>query len=242
MKVIGVIPARWGSTRFEAKVLAAIAGKPMIQHVWERAQESKLLTELIIACDDERIKLIAEQFGAKVVMTSVDHKSGTDRISEAIKTLKGDIVINIQGDEPLIHHSVIDDLANVLLNDQACLMATVVKLIEKKEDIDNPNVVKAVLDADRHALYFSRSPIPYNRKKDENIKYYKHLGLYAYRRDFLFKFIGLPKSSLEDAEQLEQLRVLEAGYKIKTVETNIETIGVDTREDLTRVEKFLSQK
>ncbi len=239
MKIIGVIPARLGSTRLQGKVLIEIAGKPMIAHVWERAKQSKLLSDLIIACDDEKVLKAVKKFGGKAVLTSIDHPSGSDRIAEVIRDLDVDIVINIQGDEPLIHHSVIDNLANALLKDPATPMATVIKVLEKKEDLENPNVVKVVIDEHKNALYFSRAAIPFNREHKKDVTYYKHLGIYAYRKDFLFVFKNLPKSKLEKAEGLEQLRVLEAGYKIKTVETDIETIGVDTAEDLKKVEKLL---
>ena len=241
MTTIGVIPARLGSTRFPGKVLADIAGKSMIQHVWDGAKKSKLLDDLIIACDDEKILKVAKSFGAKAVLTSGDHSSGSDRIAEAVENLDVDIIVNIQADEPFIQPSVIDHLVEVLKSDASSVMATVVKIIENPEDCQNPNVVKVVLDDQKNALYFSRSLIPYNRGK-EKIAYYKHLGIYAYRKDFLFKFKNLPKSNLEKIEQLEQLRVLEAGYKIKTVLTDVDSIGVDTPEDLERVKSFLKGK
>ncbi len=237
MKIIGVIPARWGSTRFEGKVLAEIHGKPMLQHVFERAKKSRALNDVIIACDDERILKAANAFGAKAVMTSPKHPSGTDRIAEAVRSLKVDIVVNIQGDEPLIQPKVINDLVKALQKDKSCVMATTIKAVTDESDLNNPNVVKAVVDKNNVALYFSRSCIPFNRGAQawKNVKYYKHLGLYAYRKSFLMKFMDLPKSALETAERLEQLRVLEAGYKIKTIETTVDTIGVDTPEDLVRV-------
>jgi 3-deoxy-manno-octulosonate cytidylyltransferase (CMP-KDO synthetase) len=240
MKIIGVIPARWASTRFEGKVLAPINGKPMIQHVWERSQKSELLNDLVIACDDDRVVVAAEQFGAKTVLTSKEHASGTDRIAEAIESMEGDIIINIQGDEPLIDHAVIDALAATLVEDSSCSMGTAIKVVTTKKELKDPNVVKVVVDGEMNALYFSRSVIPYNRDDSDEAIYYKHLGIYAYRRDFLLSYKMLPKSNLEKCEQLEQLRVLEFGYKIKTVVTDIDTIGVDTPEDLGRVEKLLS--
>jgi 3-deoxy-manno-octulosonate cytidylyltransferase (CMP-KDO synthetase) len=242
MKTVGIIPARYGSTRLEAKVLADIAGKPMIRHVWERASQSRLLDELVIACDDERILKKAESFGAKALLTAKTHASGSDRIAEAVGIMKlasDDIVVNIQGDEPMIDASVIDALAQALADDEACSMATVVKVIDNPQDIQNPNIVKAVLDNNGYALYFSRAAIPCDRERKQKVTYYKHLGLYAYRKDFLLTFTKMPKSPLEEAEQLEQLRVLEAGYKIKTVETDVETIAVDTQEDLRRVAALL---
>jgi 3-deoxy-manno-octulosonate cytidylyltransferase (CMP-KDO synthetase) len=242
MKIIGVIPARWASTRFEGKVLAKINGKPMIQHVWERSKQSRLLNDVIIACDDERVLKATNQFGARAVLTSKDHPSGSDRIAEAVADLDADIVINIQGDEPLIHYSVIDNLTKALVDDETCSMATVIKRIDNKEELEDPNIVKVVTDQEKNALYFSRSVIPYDRegKGIQEAPYYKHLGIYAYRKEFLFIFKNLPNSPLEKAEQLEQLRALEAGFKIKTVVTDIETIGVDTPADLSRVEVLLS--
>lgn len=238
MKIIGVIPARWASTRFQGKVLAEIHGKPMLQHVWERAQQSRHLNDLLIACDDEKVLKTAKQFKAKAVLTSKDHPSGTDRIAEAVQNLQADIIVNIQADEPLIHPSMIDDLAQALMEDSSCGMATVIKRIDNEKDLNNPNVVKVVIDQKGYALYFSRLAIPYNRENKNflGIEYYKHLGIYAYRKDFLFTFKNLPKSKLEEVEQLEQLRALEAGYKIKTVKTDRDTIGVDTPEDLKKVE------
>jgi 3-deoxy-manno-octulosonate cytidylyltransferase (CMP-KDO synthetase) len=241
MKIVGIIPARLGSTRLKAKVLMPIAGKPMIQHVWERSKKSQKLHDLIIACDDEEILKVASSFKAKAVLTRKDHPSGTDRIAEAVAPLDVDVVINIQGDEPLIHPSIIDDLAEVFMKDQDCPMATVIKPIQAKEELDNPNIVKVVIDNQNNAIYFSRAAIPYNRdqKPFNDLKFYKHLGIYGYRKSFLMKFKDLKKSYLEQVEQLEQLRALEAGFKIKTVVTTHETISVDTKEDLARVEAAL---
>ena len=213
----------------------------MLQHVWERARKSKLLGSVLIACDDERIMKAAEEFGAKAVMTSKKHISGTDRIAEAVGPLAVKVVVNIQADEPLVSPKVIDHLVQAIVDDKNCMMATAVKAIETRDELENPNVVKVVIDQNRDALYFSRSVIPFNRDKQkfDDINYYKHLGLYAYRKEFLLKFKDLPKSHLESVEKLEQLRVLESGYKIKTIETNIDTIGVDTPEDLKKVESLL---
>lgn len=238
MKIIGVIPARWGSTRFEGKMLAKLAGKPMIQHVWERAKSAVELDDLLIACDDDRILSAAKQFGAKAVLTSREHPSGTDRIAEAVEKLDVDIVINIQGDEPMIQPKVIDELCRAIKGDPSCVMATVIKKADRLEDLTNPNVVKVVIDEHKNALYFSRATIPFNRDR-QAVVYYKHLGLYAYRKEFLLAFRQWPKSTLEKAEQLEQLRVVEKGYKIKTVLTDAETIGVDTPQDLAYVETLL---
>jgi 3-deoxy-manno-octulosonate cytidylyltransferase (CMP-KDO synthetase) len=237
MEVMGVIPARFASSRFAGKILTDLLGKPLIQYVWERAKEAFLLNDLIIACDDERVKQACEGFGAKVTMTSRAHTCGTDRIAEVINPLDARIVINIQADEPLIHPTMIDSLAQCLLDDSSISMATLMKEINNSAEINDSNVVKVVVDKDNFALYFSRAPIPY-RREGEGI-YYKHLGLYAYTKDFLFVYKNLPVSRLEKQEKLEQLRVLEAGFRIKMIETKYETIGVDTPQDLEKVKEYL---
>lgn len=243
MKAIGVIPARYASTRFAGKVLADLAGKPVIQHVWERASQATKLDTVIIACDDERILKAAKDFGAQAVLTSRDHASGSDRIAEAVASIDTDIVVNIQGDEPLIEPTVIDDLVQALFDDSSCVMATVIKKLDDIQELQDPNVVKVTIDKNGCALYFSRSEIPFNREKNgaKNIQYYKHLGLYAYRKEFLAVYTKLPRSHLEEIEQLEQLRALEAGYKIKTIETTTDTIGIDTRQDLEKVAALLKK-
>lgn len=241
MKAIGVIPARWGSTRFEGKPLAEIAGKPMIQHVWEAVKRSGQLDEVLIACDDDRILKAVESFGGRAVMTANDHSSGTDRIAEAVEKLAVDIVVNIQGDEPLIQPSVIDAVVKLLADDPDAVMATVIKTIMDERDYQNPNVVKVVTNVSGDALYFSRSPIPYNRDGGP-VQAFKHLGIYAYRKPFLLGYKNLPASALEKAEKLEQLRALESGYKIKTVLTDMETIGVDTPEDLEKVKELYNRR
>ncbi|MBP9854243.1 MAG: 3-deoxy-manno-octulosonate cytidylyltransferase [Candidatus Omnitrophica bacterium] len=241
MKVIGVIPARFSSTRLKGKVLAMIDGKPMIQHVYERVRQSQLLNDVLIACDDERVKKAAQEFGAKVVMTDPNHVCGTDRIVEAVKDLNVDIVVNIQGDEPMIDPVIIDDLINALKENPDAPMATVIKKVTDSKDLDNPNIVKVVVDHEQTAIYFSRSKIPFNRAAGEYV-YFKHLGIYAYTKEFLLKYAALPKSKLEMAESLEQLRAVENGFKIKTVLTDIETIGVDTPEDLIKVEKLIQER
>jgi 3-deoxy-manno-octulosonate cytidylyltransferase (CMP-KDO synthetase) len=243
MDVIGIIPARYSSTRFQGKVLADILGKPMIQHVWERAKQAAALDDLIIACDDERVARVAEEFGAKVAFTAKAHASGTDRICEVINPLDVKIVINIQGDEPLIHPTMIDAVARALLDDSSISMATVMKNIEEPRVINDPNVVKVVIDKNNFAVYFSRSPIPFHAEESE-IKlpiYFKHIGLYGYTKDFLFIYKNLPVSYLERVERLEQLRVLEEGFRIKVIETKYDTIGVDTPEDLEKVKEYLSK-
>ncbi|MDD2752446.1 MAG: 3-deoxy-manno-octulosonate cytidylyltransferase, partial [Candidatus Omnitrophica bacterium] len=232
MDVIGVIPARYSSTRFEGKILADILGKPMIQHVWERAKQSLILDDIIIACDDERIADAAKGFGAKVAMTAKGHTSGTDRICEVVNPLDVKIVVNIQGDEPLIQPTMIDAVARTLLEDQNIVMTTIMKKIEDSREIDNPHVVKVVVDRNNFALYFSRAAIPFRAENSGASlpTYYKHIGLYGYTKDFLFTYKNLPSSNLEDIERLEQLRVLEGGFRIKVLETKYDTIGVDTPE------------
>ena len=241
MDVIGVIPVRFQSSRLEGKPLADILGKPMIQHVWERARQAKELDNLIIACDDERVAEVAKGFGANVVLTSRDHPSGTDRICEVVSSLNVNIVINIQGDEPLIHPDMIDALARGLVDDPLVSMATLMKKTKDPKEINDPHVVKVVVDKNNFALYFSRSVIPYNAPHSgmKEVCYYKHIGLYGYTRDFLFTFKGLPNSNLEKIERLEQLRVLQGGFRIKVIETEHDTIGVDTIQDLKKVRKFL---
>lgn len=242
MDVIGIIPARYASSRFEGKILANILGKPLIQHVWENAKKSKLLDDLIVACDDERIKKVVEDFGGKAIITSRDHDSGTDRLTEIVQPLDVKIVINIQGDEPLIDPTIINHLTSALLDDSDCVMATVIKRIDNKEEIKDPNVVKVVIDRDDFVLYFSRAAIPYAGKTTKEDFYYKHIGLYGYTKDFLFTFKNLPESHLEKIERLEQLRVLEGGFKIKAIHTDLETIGVDTPEDIEKVEEIMRQR
>ena len=244
MEVIGVIPARYSSTRFEGKVLADINGKPMIQHVWEQAKQAKILDEVIIACDNEKVESVASGFGAKTVFTSKSHLSGTDRIAEVVNPLEIKVVVNIQADEPLIQPIMIDMVARTLLENKGISMATLRKRIDDTALINDPNVVKVVVDKNDFAIYFSRSVIPY-LAQNSDVKepvYYKHIGLYAYTKDFLFTFKNLPASGLEKTEKLEQLRALEEGFRIKVLETKHDTIGVDTPEDLERVKEHLKPK
>ncbi len=238
MDTIGVIPARFKATRFEGKVLADLSGKSVIQRVYEAAKKSRALDEVIVATDDERICTAVEGFGGKAVLTSPDHQTGTDRLTEVVNPLDVRVIVNIQADEPLIHHTMIDELVNTMLDDHSIPIATVIKRIEKREETRDPNVVKVVINKSGFALYFSRSPIPFERGEEAK-RFYKHLGLYAYTKDFLFTFTNLPKSELERVESLEQLRILEHGFKIKTIETNFETVGIDTPEDLERAKVLL---
>ncbi|MBI3754552.1 MAG: 3-deoxy-manno-octulosonate cytidylyltransferase, partial [Deltaproteobacteria bacterium] len=236
MNVVAIIPARYGSTRLVGKALLDIAGKPMIQWVYERAGKARLVHDVVAATDDKRIFDAVKGFGGKAVMTSASHKSGTDRLAEAATNIKCDVVVNVQGDEPLIEPGMIDEAVKPLVDDSEVDMATLKTKILDAEELNNPNIVKVVTDKNGSALYFSRYPIPYVREQgqEKNI-HYKHIGLYVYRKDFLLKFAGLKPTPLEEAEKLEQLRALENGYKIKVVETKYNSIGVDTKEDLERV-------
>ena len=233
MKIVAVIPARWNSTRLKTKVLADINGKPMVQHVWEKVKTANKVDEVIVAVDKEKVLKVVESFGGKAVLTSPEHPSGTDRVAEAVRDIDADVIINVQADEPMIHPTMIDELAQVFEYERDVQMATLIKRIHKEEEITDPNVVKVVIDRKGFALYFSRSPIPYRGSC------FKHIGLYSYTKDFLFTYTNLPKSTLEAEEKLEQLRVLEHGYKIKTVETRYDTISVDTAEDLEEVKGIL---
>ena len=242
MDAIGAIPARYSSSRFEGKILADLCGKPMIQHVWERAKKALLLDDVIIACDEERVLAVAGDFGANCVITAKEHLSGSDRITEVISPIDVKVVVNIQADEPLIEPLMIDRLTETLLGDNSIYMATIIKKIENSNEINNPNIVKVVVDKNNFALYFSRTTIPYQAENAE-IKpiYYKHIGLYAYTKDFLFTYKNMPSSALECAEKLEQLRVLEEGFRIKVIETKVDTIGVDTPQDLERVREIIAK-
>ena len=245
MKFIGIIPARYASTRFPGKPLAMLGGRTVIQRVYEQA--SAVLEEAYVATDDERIFKAVEEFGGQVVMTRQDHKSGTDRIEEAAEKIgtQADVIINIQGDEPFIQKSQIETLKK-LFEDSETQIGTLGKPFENMEAISNPNSPKIVTDRRGFALYFSRSVIPYVRGQEQatwlsHYPYLKHLGIYAYRREVLREVTQLPQSPLEKAESLEQLRWLENGYRIRVGITDVETVGIDTPEDLQRAEEFLQQ-
>ena len=244
MKTIGIIPARYASTRFPGKPLALIAGKPLIQHVVERCQEAKSLAEVIVATDDTRIWEVAQNF-CRAEMTRPDHPSGTDRIAEVARNYPCDGVINIQGDEPLIDPAVVDAVARGLEQEE---MSTAAALLTDPAEYDNPNVVKVVVNAAGRALYFSRRTIPYVRDAAPGAEplaafpFLKHLGIYGYRREVLLRLVERPVSALESAEKLEQLRALENGIKIMVVRVEYESIGVDVPADVKRVEKLLSRK
>ncbi len=236
--VVAIIPARYESNRFRGKPLALIAGKPMIQHVVERARKVEMLSRVVVATDDQRI------FGGEYVMTRKDHVSGSDRLAEAAELVnisEHDVVVNIQGDQPLFPAEVVEQVARPLLEDPALPMSTLIYKILRKEEITDPNHVKTVFDRNNNALYFSRSPIPFQRNPEEAVAptYYKHLGFYAYRKGFLLTFVALPEGEWERFEKLEQLRALEYGYRIRVTLTEHDSIEVDTPEDLLRVEEYL---
>ena len=246
MTFTAIIPARYASTRFPGKPLAVLGGKTVIQRVYE--QVSSVLSEVYVATDDQRIYDCVEGFGGKAVMTREDHKSGTDRIEEAVEKIgtDADVIINVQGDEPFIQPSQVETLMH-LFDAPETQIGTLGKLFESMEAVENPNSPKIVTDNRGFALYFSRSVIPYIRGKERNdwfgqYPFLKHLGIYAYRREVLAEVTRLPQSSLEKAESLEQLRWLQNGYRIRVGLTDVETIGIDTPEDLQRAEQFLLEK
>lgn len=243
MKFIGIIPARYASTRFPGKPLALLGGKPVIQHVYEKV--AAVLEAAYVATDDERIYDVVKSFGGQVVMTRTDHKSGTDRIEEAIEKIGGewDVVVNVQGDEPFVAKSQLDTICHCF-DDPTTQIATLGKPFESMEAVQNPNSPKIVVDNMGFAMYFSRSVIPYVRGKEKSswlthYPFLKHLGIYAYRKNVLRQITKLPQSSLEIAESLEQLRWLQNGFKIKVGTTDVETVGIDTPQDLERAEEFL---
>ena len=237
MKVLCVIPARYASTRLPGKPLKDIAGKPMVVRVYERASQAGLVNETLVATDDERIKTAVEAAGGKAMLTRADHATGTDRLAEVAEAYpEVDLIVNVQGDEPLIDPGLIDDLAGLFEGEPELAMATVKTEIEDEAEQKNPNNVKVVCDKAGYALYFSRSLMPYPRKGGCPV--YKHIGIYAYRRDFLLHYAKMEPTPLEQAESLEQLRALENGYRIKVVETKSKFVGVDTVEDLERVNEI----
>ena len=234
MKVLCIIPARYASTRLPGKPLRDIAGKPMIVRVYERAVQAQRVHEVVVATDDERIRAAVEEHGGHAVMTRADHATGTDRLAEvAAQRPDCDLIINVQGDEPLIDPAVIDALVAPFEHDNALMMATAKTEITDAAEMENPNNVKVVTDRTGNALYFSRARIPYAR--NVGAKVYKHIGIYAYRRDFLLTYAKMQQTELECSESLEQLRALENGYRIRVVETDAVFIGVDTEEDLAAV-------
>lgn len=233
-KAAGIIPVRYGATRFPGKPLAAILDKPMIQWVYEGAKKSKLLKKIVIATDDARIVKAAEEFGAEAVLTSAEHDSGTERVAEAAAQLDAEIIVNIQGDEPLVDGEMLDALV-IALDDPSVPMATLMARVTDMTLLQNSHVVKVVTDKNRFALYFSRSPLPFQASD----YFFQHIGIYGYRKDFLMNFHRLPVSRLERTEKLEQLRVLENGLPIQMIEIPKPTLSVDTPQDIIKVEKFL---
>ncbi len=241
MKVICVIPARYGSTRFEGKPLVEICSKTMIQRVYEQVKKARSVEGVYIATDDDRIRIKAESFGAKVIMTSRNHTCGIDRIAEAVQNIEGEIILNVQGDEPLIAPEALDAVIKPLVEDPDIKMATLITPISDESAYHDPNIVKAVRDKNDFALYFSRALIPYSREGNVT-GVFKHIGVYAYRRDSLLAISRMEPTSYEKVEKLEQLRALENGYKIKLVETTYNPVSVDVPADVARVENILRGK
>lgn len=259
MKAVGVIPARYASSRFPGKALASLCGRPVIQHVYERARRSKILGRVVVATDDLRIRDAVVAFDGEVQLTGVHHPSGTDRVAEVAVSLSSELVVNIQGDEPLIEPAMIDEAVAPFFVESDLVMGTLCRRIESEDEWRSPHVVKVVRDRRGLALYFSRAPIPHGGVEGRELRvegksrsgaqpsalspetlYYKHIGLYVYRRDFLLEFARLAPTPLEKREQLEQLRALEHGYAIRVVETQYDSIGVDIPEDLERIERLVT--
>jgi 3-deoxy-manno-octulosonate cytidylyltransferase (CMP-KDO synthetase) len=243
-KVVVVIPARYGSTRLPGKPLMALAGKPMIQHVYERAKLARQVDRVIVATDDERILQAVKDFGGEARMTRADHRTGTERVAEVAAHEAGEVFVNVQGDEPLLDPASLDTAVASLLEEPAATIATVATPIKAPADIMDPNVVKTVLDFDGNALYFSRAPIPWVRDTLSKIqvRHLKHLGLYVFQREALLEYPTLPQGELERIEQLEQLRWLENGWKIRVAEVEHDAVSVDVPEDVARVEKLLQEQ
>lgn len=241
MNVVAVIPARYGSTRFPGKALAPIAGKPMVQHVFERTRAASRVSRAIIATDDERILQAVAAFGGDAMMTRIEHKSGTERMAEVATHVEADIYVNVQGDEPLMDPAAIDAVIAAMAEDESVKVATICAPITDPSEIMDPNVVKVVVDFQGDALYFTRAPAPWVRDEKEAVGQHhrKHIGLYAFRREALLEFPTLPPGELEKLEQLEQLRLLENGYKIRVVEGEFMSVGVDVPADVARVEAVL---
>ncbi|MFQ5673868.1 MAG: 3-deoxy-manno-octulosonate cytidylyltransferase [Nitrospinales bacterium] len=252
-RVAAIIPARWASSRFPGKPLADIRGKPMIQWVVEKAQKAEWVSEVLVATDDSKIFDAVSRFGGRVVMTSRSHISGTDRVAEAAAEISCDIVVNVQGDEPLIPPGNIDLAVEPMTRDDSISVSTLMTPIRSMEEVLNPNVTKTVADRNGFALYFSRSPIPFHRDRQMNggaqgatdrqdgVLAFKHIGLYAYTRSFLMQFPNLPRSRLEEAEKLEQLRILENGIPIKITETPKDSVGVDCPADLEKIQQLMNE-
>ena len=242
-EVVIVIPARYGSTRLPGKPLVSLAGKPMVQRVYERAKLAKKVGRVIVATDDERIVNKVQEFGGEARMTRTDHRTGTERIAEVAAHVNGHVFVNVQGDEPLLDPAAVDAAVTALFEEPAAAIATVAVPIRTPADIMDPNVVKTVLDFEDNALYFSRAPIPWVRDSEHktHARHLKHLGLYAFQRDALLEYPTLPQGELERIEQLEQLRWMENGWKIRVAEVEHDAVSVDVPEDVERVEKLLQK-
>lgn len=241
MKFLGVIPARYESTRLPKKPLKDICGHSMIEWVYKRAMKSNL-DEVIIATDSQEVFDEVKRFGGEVILTDKNHLNGTSRIAEVCEKITDyDVIINVQGDEPLIEPDMINSLIDVFKKEESLKMATLKHKLHKKEDIENPNFVKVITDRDDYAIYFSRSVIPYPRNENLDI-YFKHVGIYGYKREFVLEYSKMESTPLENSESLEQLRILENGYKIKVLETPFEIIGVDTKEELEKVRNYIVEK
>jgi 3-deoxy-manno-octulosonate cytidylyltransferase (CMP-KDO synthetase) len=248
LRVVGVIPARYASQRLPAKPLLDLLGKTMVQRVYEQAKKARRLNQVVVATDDERIAGVVRGFGGEVVMTAPEIKSGSDRVATIAARNDGDIFLNIQGDEPLIAPQMIDQAAEILIDDSHALVGTLAKKISSQEELSNPGIVKVVVDKNSYALYFSRSIIPYVRDEQDPSgwlkarTFYKHIGLYVFRKDFLVEYAKMPESSLEQSEKLEQLRILENGFKIKIGFTEYDSIPIDTLADADRVVNILKNQ
>ncbi len=242
-KVVIVIPARYGSTRLAGKPLISLAGKPMIQRVYERAKLAEKADRVIVATDDERIVKAVEEFGGEARMTRTDHRTGTERVAEVAAHVAGEVFVNVQGDEPLLDPGAVDTAVKALLEQPTAAISTVATPIKTPADIMDPNIVKTVLDFENYALYFSRAPIPWVRDAASKIhvRHLKHLGLYVFQRDALLEYPTLPQGELERIEQLEQLRWLENGWRIRVAEVEHDAVSVDVPEDVARVERLLQK-
>lgn len=241
MRVVGIIPSRYASTRLPKKSLKKLGEKSIVQHVYEKAIQVELFDDVIVATDHEEIVSEVKSFGGNVMMTSDQHETGTDRIAEVAQNIECDIVVNIQGDEPFIKPQTIQNCFEPLIKDDSIVMATLKHLIDNPEEIEDPNVVKVITDINDDALYFSRSPIPFYRIQ-EDVYYYRHIGIYAYRKEFLIEFAKMPQTPLARKESLEQLRALENGYKIRVLSTEDHPLGIDTEEDYQKAKQIMKDQ
>ena len=243
MKLIAMIPARYGATRFPAKLMQDLCGKPVIVHTYQRVADTRLFDQVYVVTDDDRIEKAIREVGGSVIRSQKQHNSGSDRLAEASKNLEVDIIVNVQGDEPFTDKENLQKVIDIFANDpqKNIAVASLMERITNPDDIANPNNVKVVVNKFNEALYFSRSVIPFPRDPNTAVPYYKHIGIYAYRKDALQQFTQLPPSQLEETEKLEQLRYLENGFKIRLALTHIPTIGIDTPEDLEKARKYLSK-